>query len=61
MNNLKEYVNMPEVQINGKKFVDEKNLLDNLDRRILEERKHCASEEERSGIDICRNVIANWR
>ena len=29
--------------------------------KILEERKHCLSEEERNGIDICRNIIANWR
>lgn len=60
-NDLKEYTNMPTVEINGKKFVDENILLNILDRKILEERKHCLSEEERNGIDICRNIIANWR
>ena len=52
MNGLKEYASMPKVEINGKRFVDEKILLDILDRKIL---------EERNGIDICRNIIANWR
>ncbi len=61
MNGLKEYASMPKVEINGKRFVDEKILLDILDRKILEERKYSASREERNGIDICRNIIANWR
>lgn len=45
MNVLKEYANMPDVQINGKKFVDEEILLGNLDREILEERKHSGKKK----------------
>lgn len=60
MGRLSDYCNMLKVEINGKKYVDEQILLDALDSRILEERKDCNSEEERNGIDICRNIIANW-
>ena len=60
MSNLKKYLEQPKVEINGRKFVDEQFLLDLMDTKILAERKHSESEEERNGMDICRNIIANW-
>lgn len=60
MGMLKEYLGQPKVEINGRKFVDEQLLLDFLNERFMDERKDCDSEEERNGIDICRNILANW-
>lgn len=60
MGKLKEYLEQPKVEINGRKFVDEQLLLDFLDERILDERKLSKSQDERDGMDICRNIIHNW-
>lgn len=60
MKKLKQYLQQPNVEINGKEFVDKKLLLELLDERFQEERKDAESDDERNGIDICRNVIANW-
>lgn len=61
MNELQNYEHQPSVVINGRRFVDEEYLLDLLDKRIREERKYTESEEERNGMDICRNIIENAR
>ena len=60
MGHLSEYVNQPKVEINGRKFVDEKLMLELLDDRIFEERKEAANEDERNTYDYARNIIANW-
>lgn len=60
MGKLSEYVNQPKVEINGRKFVDEKLMLELLDYRILEERKEAVNEDERNAYDYVRNIIANW-
>ncbi len=61
MGKLREYLEQPKVEIAGRKFVDEQLLLELLNERILEERKYSESEEERNGMDICRNIIANCK
>lgn len=60
MGKLSAYVNQPKVEINGRKFVDERLMLELLDDRILEERKEAESEDERNAYDCVRNIIANW-
>ena len=60
MRKLSKYVNQPKVEIDGRKFVDEKLMLELLDSRILEERKEAANEDERNAYDYVRNIIANW-
>ena len=60
MGHLSEYVNQPKVEINRRKFVDEKLMLELLDDRIIEERKEVANEDERNAYDYVRNIIANW-
>ena len=60
MGHLSEYVNQPKVEINRRKFVDEKLMLELLDDRILEERKESENEDERNAYDYVRNIIANW-
>lgn len=60
MGKLSEYVNQPKVEINGRKFVDEKLMLELLDDKIVEERKEAANEDERNAYDYVRNIIANW-
>lgn len=60
MGKLSAYVNQPMVEINGRKFVDERLMLELLDARILEERKEAESEDERNAYDYVRNIIANW-
>lgn len=61
MGELHDYANQPSVVINGRRFVDEEYLLNLIDKRIREERKHSESEEERNGMDICRNIVDNAR
>ena len=60
MGKLSEYINQTKVEINGRKFVDEKLMLELLDSRILEERKEEENEDERNAYDYVRNIIANW-
>lgn len=60
MGKLSEYINQTKVEINGRKFVDEKLMLELLDSRILEERKEAENEDERNAYDYVRNIIANW-
>ena len=60
MGKLSEYINQTKVEINGRKFVDEKLMLELLDSRILEERKEAANEDERNAYDNVRNIISNW-
>lgn len=60
MGKLSEYVNQPLVEINGRKFVDEKLMLELLNDRILEERKGAETMDERDAYDCVRNIIANW-
>ena len=60
MEKLSEYINQTKVEINGRKFVDEKLMLELLDSRILEERKEAENEDERNAYDYVRNIIANW-
>lgn len=57
---LSNYINQPNVEINGRKFVDEKLMLELLESRILEERNEAESEDERNAYDYVRNIIANW-
>ena len=61
MTELHAYKTQPSVIINGRRFVDEEYLLNLIDKRIREERKHSESEEERNGMDICRNIVENVR
>lgn len=58
---LHAYKTQPSVMINGRRFVDEEYLLNLIDKRIREERKYSESEEERNGMDICRNIVENVR
>lgn len=60
MRELSKYVNQPNVEINGRKFVDEKLMLQLLDSRIFEERNETESDDERNAYDYVRNIIANW-
>ena len=60
MRELSKYVNQPNVEINGRKFVDEKLMLELLESRILEERNEAESEDEWNAYDYVRNIIANW-
>ena len=60
MGHSSEDVNQPNVEINRRKFVDEKLMLELLDDRILEERKEAANKDERNAYDYVRNIIANW-
>lgn len=60
MRELSKYVNQPNVEINGRKFVDEKLMFELLDSRILEERNEAESDDERNAYDYVRNIIANW-
>ena len=59
MNILKEYADMPKVEINGKIYVDKELFIGLLNKRMLEEKKDCESDEERNAIDILRNIAAN--
>ena len=60
MSNLAEYARLPEVKVNGKKYVDEELLIGIFEKRFADAKKDCESEEERNGIDMCRNILANW-
>lgn len=60
MRELSRYISQPNVEINGRKFVDEKLMLQLLDSRILEERNEAESDDERNAYDYVRNIIANW-
>lgn len=60
MGKLKEYMEQPVVEIGGRKFIDEKLLLDFLDERFCDVRNECETQDEKDGIDMCRNILANW-
>lgn len=59
MNALKEYADMPRVEINGRIYVDKEIFIRLLDKNILEEKRYCESDDERSAFDVCRNIVLN--
>ena len=60
MANLKDYLEQPKVEIQGKKFVDEQLLIELLNNRFEDLKKDCANEDEKDGIDMCQSLILNW-
>lgn len=57
---LKEYTSQPKVEIQGKKFVDEKMLIDLFVERFEDLKRDCESQDEKDGIDMCISLILNW-
>lgn len=56
---LKEYLKQPKVEIQGRKFVDEKLFIELLNDRFEDLKKDCFSDDEKEGIEMCQSLILN--
>lgn len=57
--NIKDYADMPLVEINGKVYVDREIFKGYTLNRLEQELKDVSSTDEKTGIEIAMQVIAN--
>ena len=56
---IKDYTNMPKVEIDGKEYVDREIFIGYAINLLHQERLQATTEEEKLGIDLAVNIIGN--
>lgn len=59
MNALSEYIHRPKITLDGREYVDKESFKELIVQKIISEIKDSESQDERTGLEMCIQIIGN--